>query len=72
MKLDRFIRIAIAIVIALVFVIAIGALLFISESALNVWDRLKAGPAALLYTYMAVMLLLAVAALWLIWRLVVR
>ena len=72
MKLDRFIRIAIAIAIALVFVIAIGALLFISESALNVWDRLKAGPPVLLYAYMAVMLLLAVAALWLIWRLVVR
>ena len=72
MKLDRFIRIAIAVAVALVFVIAIGALLFISESALNVWDRLKAGPPALLYAYMAVMLLLAVTALWLIWRLVVR
>jgi len=72
MKLDRFIRIAIATAVALVFVIAIGALLFISESALNVWDRLKAGPPALLYAYIAVMLLLAVTALWLIWRLVVR
>ena len=72
MKLDRFIRIAIAVIVALVFVIAIGALLFISESALNVWDRLKSGPPALLYAYMAVMLLLAVSALWLIWRLVVR
>ncbi|MBT8102379.1 MAG: 50S ribosome-binding GTPase [Gammaproteobacteria bacterium] len=72
MKLDRFIRIAIAVAVALVFVIAIGALLFISESALNVWDRLKAGPPALLYAYMAIMLLLAVTALWLIWRLVVR
>jgi hypothetical protein len=72
MKLDRFIRIAIAIAVALVFVIAIGALLFISESALNVWDRLKAGPPVLLYAYMAVMLLLVVTALWLIWRLVVR
>ena len=72
MKLDRFIRIAIAVAVALVFVIAIGALLFISESALNVWDRLKAGPPALLYAYVAVMLLLAVTALWLIWRLVVR
>ena len=72
MKLDRFIRIAIAVVIALVFVVATGALLFISESALNVWDRLKAGPPALLYAYVAIMLLLAVSALWLIWRLVVR
>ena len=72
MKLDRFVRIAIAVVIALVFVIAIGALLFISESALNVWDRLKSGPPALLYAYVSVMLLLAVSALWLIWRLVVK
>jgi len=72
MKLDHFIRIAIAVAVALVFVIAIGALLFISESALNVWDRLKAGPPVILYTYMAVMLLLAGAAFWLIWRLVVR
>ncbi len=72
MKLDRFIRVAIAVVVLLVFVIAIGALLFISESALNVWDRLNEGPRALLYSYVGVMLLLAVAALWLIWRLVVK
>ena len=72
MKLDRFVRIVIAVAIALVFIIATGALLFISEAALNVWDRLKAGPPALLYAYVAVMLLLAVTALWLIWRLVVK
>ena len=72
MKLDRFIRVAIAIGILLVFVIATAALLFVSESALNVWDRLKAGPPALLYAYVSFMLLLAVAALWLVWRLVVR
>ena len=72
MKLDRFIRVAIAIGILLVFVIATAALLFVSESALNVWDRLKAGPPALLYAYVSFMLLLAVVALWLVWRLVVR
>jgi predicted GTPase len=72
MKLDRIIRIAIAAAIALIFVVAIAALLFISESALNVWDRLKAGPPAILYAYLTVMLLLAVTALWLIWRLVVK
>ncbi len=72
MTLDRFIRIAIAVAIALVFIVAIAALLFISESALNVWERLQAGPRVLLYTYSALMLLLAVTALWLIWRLVVR
>ena len=72
MKLDRLIRISIAVAVALIFIVATGALLFISESALNVWDRLKAGPPALMYAYVAVMLLLAVTALWLIWRLVVR
>ena len=72
MKLDRFIRVAIAVGILLAFIVATGALLFISESALNVWDRLKAGPPLLLYAYVGIMLLLAVTALWLIWRLVVR
>ena len=72
MKLDRFIRVSIAVVIALVFIVATGALLFISESALNVWDRLRAGPPAFLYAYVAVMALLAAAAVWLAWRLVVK
>ncbi len=72
MKLDRFIRVAIAVVVLLVFIIAIAALLFVSESALNVWDRLRAGPPIVLYIYVAVLLALGVTALWLIWRLVVR
>jgi len=72
MKLDRFVRTVIAVAVILAFVIATAALLFISEAALNVWDRLKSGPPALMYAYVAVMLLLAVTALWLTWRLVVR
>ena len=72
MKIDRFIRVAIAIVVVLVLVVAIGALLFITESALNVWDRLRAGPALILYLYISVMAFLAVAAVWIIWRLVVK
>jgi predicted GTPase len=72
MKLDRFIRIALAAIILLVFIVATGALLFISEAALNVWDRLKAGPPVMLYAYVSIMALLAITALWLIWRLVVR
>ncbi|MEJ2257124.1 MAG: 50S ribosome-binding GTPase [Woeseiaceae bacterium] len=72
MKIDRAIRIALAIVILLVFVIATAALLFLSESALNVWDRLKAGPPALMYAYVSLMLLLAASAVWLTWRLLVR
>ena len=72
MKLDRVIRIGIAAVIALLFVIAIAALLFVTESALNVWDRLLEGPRLLRYGYVAVMVALVVVAAWLIWRLVVR
>ena len=72
MKLDRFLRVAIAVGVLIVFVIATGALLFVTESALNIWDRLRNGPPAILYIYVAVMVSLAVAAAWLIIKLVVR
>ncbi len=72
MKLDRFIRVSIAVAVALVFVIAIAALLFISESALNVWDRLRAGPVFVFYAYIGVMVALGVAAVLLVLRLVVK
>lgn len=72
MKVDRLIRISLGFLILLLFIIAIAALLFVTESALNVWERLLAGPRLLLYVYSAVMLALAVAALWLVWRLLVR
>jgi len=72
MKLDRFIRLAIGLIILLVFVIAIAAMLFVTESALNVWDRLVQGPRILLYGYIAVMAVLVVAAFWLVMRLVIR
>jgi GTP-binding protein EngB required for normal cell division len=72
MKLDRFVRVSIAFIVALVFVIAIAGMLFISESALNVWDRLRTGPAVVLYIYIAIIVALAVTAAWLIGRLVVR
>jgi GTP-binding protein EngB required for normal cell division/uncharacterized protein (DUF697 family) len=72
MKLDRFIRLAVGLLILLVFVIAIAAMLFVTESALNVWDRLVEGPRFLLYGYFAALAALLIAALWLIVRLVVR
>lgn len=71
MKLDRFIRIALGFLILLVFVIAIAALLFVTESALNVWDRLVQGPRVILYGYLAVMAALVVTAIWLVARLVI-
>jgi GTP-binding protein EngB required for normal cell division/uncharacterized protein (DUF697 family) len=72
MKLDRFIRISIGLIILLVFIIAIAALLFMTESALNVWDRLVQGPRIILYSYLAVMAVLVITAIWLVIRLVVR
>jgi uncharacterized protein len=72
MKLDRFIRLSAGFLILLVFVIAIAALLFVTEAALNVWDRLAAGPKPVLYGYVAVVTALIVAAVWLVWQLVVR
>ncbi len=72
MKLDRFVRLALGSLILLVFVIAIAALLFVTESALNVWDRLVQGPRLLLYGYLAVMAALVVGAIWLVARLLIR
>ncbi len=72
MKLDKAIRILIAFVIAAAFFIAIGALLFFTQTALNVWDRLAEGPRVLLYGYVGAMVLLVLLAIYLIWRLVVR
>ncbi|MGI9202931.1 MAG: GTPase, partial [Woeseiaceae bacterium] len=72
MKLDRFLRLAIGFVVLLVFIIAIAAMLFVTESALNVWDRLIEGPRVILWGYIAIMSALVIAAAWLIMRLVVK
>ncbi len=72
MKLDRFIRLAIALAIFVVFIVGVGALLFVTESALNVWARLAEGPKVFLYAYAATLAGLVVLAAWLVWRLVVR
>jgi GTP-binding protein EngB required for normal cell division/uncharacterized protein (DUF697 family) len=72
MKLDRLIRWFLALVILVVFLAATGALLFVTESALNVWDRLERGPAWVPYAYLAALVGIFVAALLLIWRLVIR
>ncbi len=72
MKLDRVIRIALAAAILVMFVVVIGALLFVTESALNVWDRLAEGPRFLLYIYAGLLVAVVLGAIWLIWRLVIR
>jgi GTP-binding protein EngB required for normal cell division/uncharacterized protein (DUF697 family) len=66
MKLDRFIRLALGLAVLLIFIIAIAATFFVTESALNVWDRLASGPRIILYGYMTAIALLTAAAVWLI------
>lgn len=72
MKLDRAIRIAIAAVILLIFISAIGAIVYLTDAALNVWDRLLQGPAAFRYGYLTMIAGVLFLALWLVWRLVVK
>jgi uncharacterized protein len=72
MKVDRFVRFAVAFVIAILFLLALAALLFVTEAALNVWERLREGPTALLLLWVSVVATLAFLAIWLIWRLAVR
>lgn len=72
MKLDRFVRLAIAFLIALFFILVVAALLFVTQSALDVWERLARGPAGVLYLWLAMLVALSLVAVWLIWRLVVR
>lgn len=72
MKLDRFIRVVLGVGLALVFVIALAAIIFVTESALNVWDRLLEGPRLFLYGYLAAVALLVVFAIWLMVNLLVR
>ncbi len=72
MRLDKFIRIVLGLLIAVVFLIAIGALLFFTQTALNVWDRLLEGPRLLRWGYVGGMIGLVVLAVYLIWLLLIR
>lgn len=72
MKLDRFVRLAILFLIVLAFLVAAAALLIVTESALNVWDRLREAPAVFRWSYFAGLGLLVAAAAWLAWKLLVR
>lgn len=72
MKLDRFIRLALAAFVFMVFVVAIAALLFVTESALNVWDRLLQGPPWVFYAYLGLLLAFVLTAIGLVARFVVR
>jgi len=72
MKVDRFLRIVFALAIVAVFLVATGALLFVTESALNIWDRLRDGPVWILYAYGVALAAVFIGALYLVWRFVIR
>ena len=72
MQVDRVLRFVFALAILVVVVAATAAVLFVTESALNVWDRLEATPALVRYGYLALLVLVFAGAGWLIWRLVIR
>ncbi len=72
MKVDRFIRSALALLILLGLIVAIGALFFLTESALNVWDRLSEGPALLRYGFIILLAALVAGAGWLVVTLLVQ
>ena len=72
MKLDKFIRIVLGLLIVVVFLVAIGALLFFTQTALNVWDRLLEGPQLLRWGYVGAMIGLVALAIYLIWLLLIR
>ena len=72
MKVDKFIRVVLGLLIVVVFFIAIGALLFFTQAALDVWDRLLEGPWMLRWSYVGAMLGLVALAVYLIWLLLIR
>jgi len=72
MKLDRAIRALIAAIVLLALVVAIAVLVFVTESVLDLWQRLLEGPRLLLWGYVTVLLLLVLLAAWLVFKLVIR
>jgi len=68
MKVDRILRTVLILAVILLFVAVIAGMLFITESALNVWDRLREAPALLVFAYAAVLAAIALAAVWVVWR----
>ncbi|MFK7886288.1 MAG: GTPase [Gammaproteobacteria bacterium] len=69
--MDRAIRLFFALAIVILLIGLSAGLLFVSESALNVWARLEAGPALLRYAFVAAGAFVVCLCIWLVWRFVV-
>ncbi|MEJ2601859.1 MAG: Era-like GTP-binding protein [Gammaproteobacteria bacterium] len=68
MKVDRILRIVLILAVTLLVVAVIAAMLFITESALNVWDRLREAPLWLVIGYTTLLVAIAAGAVWIVWR----
>jgi hypothetical protein len=71
MKVDRVLRLVVALLIVVLLLALAAALLFVSESALNVWSRLEEGPAILRYAFVGAIVAVITLCTWLVWRFVV-
>ena len=71
MKIGGVLRIAMGVALAAVFVLVLGALLLLTDSALSIWQRLLEGPAVLRYLFVAVLAGAVVSFGWLTFKLLV-
>jgi GTP-binding protein EngB required for normal cell division/uncharacterized protein (DUF697 family) len=71
MKLDRLIRGFLAVAIVLVVLAVVAVLLFVTESALNVWERLSEAPAWFWGGYVLLIVSLLGGGFWIIWKLLI-
>ena len=72
MKVDRAVRVAIAVGILALFVVIAGGLLFVTDTALSIWERLRAASPLFLWAYAGVLVVLAAGIAWLMFRLLKR
>jgi GTP-binding protein EngB required for normal cell division/uncharacterized protein (DUF697 family) len=71
MRRDRRIRLLLAAVVIVALVLFAGALLAVADTVLSIVQRLREGPAAIYYGFIALLSLGAAAATWLLWWLLV-
>jgi GTP-binding protein EngB required for normal cell division len=69
MRVDRLVRVLLALAIALALLAVVATALFVTESAFAVWDRLRAAPRWLFWFYVSALGAAVVGSGWLIWRL---
>jgi uncharacterized protein len=71
MRRDRRIRLLLAAVVIVALVLFAGALLAVADTVLSIVQRLREGPAAIYYGFIALLALGGAAAAWLLWWLLV-